>query len=359
MVVLFGTLFVNWLIELKKHSVMKKLLTSVLTLLVMSANAVQLNNKQVANAPMKSFDACIAAKLNGSSGSDYQFNAEFYKDLGVEIPSSREEQSKLSSPIKKISKLQKGDIVFFRTAESAELAISGIVQTTNGSDFTILYCKDGSVKVGNSEYGEFRGNFVHGVHVTTDKELTGAANAYASLQKKAENAAKDVTKQEGSVKSQEDKIVKAEQKVKDKQVKVNEAETKLKDAESKLQAAEDEARAYSDEAASYDRQISELNSNAQSAMANNNSSSYEKQTKSVAKLMEKQAKAKEKAAKANEKIAKAKEDVTKAKNNVTKAQQDVSSAEKDVDKEKTNLEKEKNELEKAVQKSNDLQKQLE
>lgn len=339
---------------------MKKELLFVMALLAMSTNAVNLNNRQVFNAPMKTIDACIASKLNQHvSMDDAQFNADFYKQLGIEIPTSREEQSKLSKPITKIAKLQKGDIVFFRTAESPALAISGIVQTTTGKDFTILYCKEGEVKVGNSEYGEFRGNFVQGVHIATDKDLQSASNAYATLQKKATSASNDVTKQENTVKKQEENITKAENKVKDKESKVTDAENKLSDAENKLKAAEDDAARLKEEAEGYAQQINEANTNAQSAVANGKSGSYEKQTKTVAKLMEKQAKAKEQATKAQEKVAKAKENVSKAKEGVTKAQSAVNDAKKNVDKEKSSLDKEKNNLEKAQQKAESLKKQLE
>lgn len=339
---------------------MKKELLFVLALLSVSANAVTLNNRQVFNAPMKTIDACIASKLNQrTTMDDAEFNADFYRQLGIEIPGNREEQSKLSKPITKVAKIQKGDLVFFRTAESPALAISGIVQTTTGKDFTILYCKEGEVKVGNSEYGEFRGNFVQAVHIATDKDLAAATSAYASLQKKAASAANDVIKQEAAVKKQEENINKAENKVKEKENKVTDAENKLKDAESKLKAAEDDAQRLKEEADGYAQQIEEANANAQSAVASGKSGSYEKQTKTVAKLMEKQAKAKEQSTKALEKIAKAKEAVSKAKEGVTKAELAVNDAKKSADKEMSALEKEKLNLEKATKKSEDLKKQLE
>lgn len=339
---------------------MRKELLFVMALFAASAQAVELNNRMIFNAPQKTLDACIASKLNQHlSMDDAAFNADFYKQLGIEIPTNRDEQSKISKPITKIAKLQKGDIVFFRTAESSALSLSGIVQTTNGKDFTILYCKEGEVKVGNSEYSEFRGNFVHGVHIATDKDLASASTAYANLQKKAANAANDVVKQEGSVKKQEENVSKAEMKVKEKENKIADAESKLNDAESKLKAAEDDAERLRQEAEGYARQIEEANANAQTAVANGKSGSYEKQSKTVAKLMEKQAKAKEQATKAQEKIAKAQEGVSKAKEGVTKAELSVNDAKKSLDKEKSSLEKEKLNLEKAVKKSEDLKAELE
>lgn len=339
---------------------MKKELFFAMALLSLSASAVDLNNRQVYNAPMKSLDACIASKLNQRTTlSDAEFNADFYKQLGIDIPSTRDEQSKLGKPIVKVGKLQKGDIVFFRTAESAALAISGIVQMTNGSTFTILYCKEGEVKVGSSEYGEFLGHFVQGVHVATDKDLASASSAYASLMKKSANAADDVVKQQNAVKKQEDDIVKADNKVKEKENKVAEAETKLKEAEDKLKAATDDVERLKTEANAYAQQIQDANANTQTAMANGKSGSYEKQAKTVAKLMDKQTKANEQAAKAQLKAAKAQQEVSKAKEGVTKAQLGVTDAKKDADKERTNLEKEKLELEKAIKKSEDLKRQLE
>lgn len=339
---------------------MKKELLFAFALLSLSANAVDLNNKSVFNAPMKTIDACIASKLNQrTSMNDAEFNADFYKQLGIEIPTTREEQSRLGKAITNVAKLQKGDLVFFRTADSPALAISGIVQTTTGKDFTILYCKEGEVKVGNSEYGEFRGNFVQGIHITTDKDLQKASAAYVALQKKSASADKDVAKQEGSLKKQAASVTKAEGKVKDQQAKVASAESKLKDATNNLQSAEEEAARLKAEADGYALQIQEANANAQTAVANGKTGSYEKQTKTVAKLLEKQSKANEKATKAQEKIAKAKAQVSKAQEGVNKAKEAIGKAQKSVEKEKGNLQKVQSNLEKAKQKAESLKKQLE
>ena len=339
---------------------MKKELLFAFALITMSANAVELKNKAVFNAPMKTIDACIASKLNQrTSMNDAEFNADFYKQLGIEIPTNRDEQSRLGKAITNVAKLQKGDLVFFRTAESSVLAISGIVQTTTGKDFTILYCKEGEVKVGNSEYGEFRGNFVQGVHIATDKDLQKASAAYVALQKKSASADKDVAKQEGSLKKQAANVTKAESKVKDQEAKVTSAENKLKDATNNLQSLEEDAARLKAEADGYAQQIQEANANAQTAVATGKSGSYEKQSKTVAKLLEKQSKANEKATKTLEKIAKAKAQVSKAQEGVNKAKAAINKAQNAVDKEKGNLQKVQNNLEKAKQKAESLKKQLE
>lgn len=329
---------------------MKKLLIVAMAMLASIAQAVNLNNRQVSEASLQNIDAMLSYGLQHQGSTEQsgaELNAHLYSKLGVDIPSSISEQAKLGKAINKVKKLQKGDLVFFRTAESKDISICAVVFKMNENNFDVLYVDQATntVKLGNSEYGEFRNNFVHGVNVTTDKDLEKARANYSKLVKASQKADENVTKCKEKLEKAKSNVSKAEDKVKD-------AKQKAEAAENKAKNAEEEASRLQEESDNFEREIQSANANAQEALSNNNAKSYEKQSGKAAKLLEKKDKAKEKATKAQGKAVSAKADASKANDK-------VGSAKSALDKAKSEVSKAENELEKAEKQAAELKAQLE
>ncbi len=85
-----------------------------------------------------------------------------YKKIGYSLPRSTKEQAQAGAKVEK-TKLQKGDLVFFKgkNSKSKEIGHVGIVtQADRGGEFNFIHAASTGVKVDNSELPYYRIRYV-------------------------------------------------------------------------------------------------------------------------------------------------------------------------------------------------------
>ena len=225
---------------------MRKTLMCVIAMLMMGLTAMaadELDIQKVANAKLGDLEAMLeyGKQMEGSTKlNDAEFNTELYKQVGIELPDNNKKQAKTGKKISKTSKLQKGDIVFFRNADSKKIAFSGIVYAINESgSFDFIYAAAEGVKMANSEAAEYRGNFLQASHIASDKDLKKARKAYKKQIKEAEKQEKEAKENKEKAEKQQKKAEKAKKEL-DKQQKAMEKQQKeLDKAKENAKAAEE------------------------------------------------------------------------------------------------------------------------
>lgn len=192
---------------------MKKLFViAVSMLLALSASA--LNPKKVYEAPCKTVDEMLTfGQKQVAQIPDGQFIADMYSKVGVEMPTSSDQQASMGKKISKEKKLEKGDIVFFCSAENKkQIAFSGVVYAINSDDsYQILYMSSRGAILGNSKDPGFKGNFLSGAHIANDKELKSASKEYEKAKNAADKQAAVVEKENKNIEKAQQKIEKAQQ----------------------------------------------------------------------------------------------------------------------------------------------------
>lgn len=218
---------------------MKKLFVFAMAV-AMSLSVSALNNKKVYNAQMKTMDEMLSyGQKQATQTPDGKFISDMYAQLGVELPTDPSVIATTGTVVKKEGKLQKGDVVFFCSAENRkQIEFSGVVYRVNGDNYDILHMSARGAILSNSKDPGFKGNFLKGVHITSDKELQKASKVHEKAikdsekqTKKMEKAQIEHDKQAAKIEKQQKQLEKEQQKLE--MHKANLEKEKAKDAELK------------------------------------------------------------------------------------------------------------------------------
>lgn len=169
---------------------MKKFFVLVATaLFALSSFAV--DKEKVAKANGKTIsDVLVAAlNLNNTPGATADMTngkliAYSFEQVGYELPTDIRALTQQGTLVKKQSKLQVGDLVFFNSDQC------GIVSSIEGNNLFFLHIVDGKVMTSSSTGL----TFTQGQHITSDKELASLRKEYESEQKAIAKAKADAEK---------------------------------------------------------------------------------------------------------------------------------------------------------------------
>lgn len=185
---------------------MKKFFVLVATaLFALSSFAVDKEKVAKANGKTISDVLTAALSLNNTPGatadmSNGQLIAYSFEQVGYELPSDLRALSQQGTPVKKMAKLQVGDLVFFNGDQC------GIVSTMNeDKSVFFVHIVDGKVLTSSSNGL----TFTQGQHITSDKELNSLRKEYEAEQKAIAKAKADAEKAQKKADAEKAKAEKA------------------------------------------------------------------------------------------------------------------------------------------------------
>ena len=289
---------------------------------VLSVSAQTLDVKKISNSndKVKSIDQMLSyghKNLGPVSMTGPEINADMYKQLGIELPTTWEAQTGVGKSISKISKVQAGDLVFFGDGNSKCVFFSGVAYKVTKDGFDFMYVnKENVFTMGNTNDTNFRNCFVTASHVVSDKDLKAAYKSWDKMLSDADKAKKNKEKAFKESKDSKEELAKAKSDIEKLQKELEDLEARKADNEKDLDASRSEWQQTMD-AANQAASMGDANK------ASKNLAKAQKQNEKVNKKLNKYESQKEKLVK---KIESTKKDLAKAEKNVAKAEKKAAKA---------------------------------
>lgn len=307
---------------------------------VTSASAQLLDAKKISNSneKVKSIDQMLSygqKSLGPVSMTGAEINADLYKQLGIDLPTTWEAQTGVGKSISKMAKVQAGDLVFFGDGNSKCVAFTGVAYKVNKDGFDFMYVdKENKYTLANTNDTNFRNCFVTASHVASDKDLNAAYKSWDKMVSAADKAKKNEEKTFKESKKAKEDLSKAKSDLEKAQKNLAELQARKADNEKDLEAARSEWQQTMDAA------------NQAANMGDSN-----KASKNLAKAQKQNEKI-------NKKLNKYESEKQKLVKKIESAQKDVKSAEKDIEKAEKKVSKTSDEYASAKKEAEETAKKI-
>lgn len=311
---------------------MKRLVLGLMLAAATASSAQVLDAKKISNSngDVKSIDQMLSygqKSLGPVKMSGAEINADLYKQIGIDLPTTWEAQTGVGKSVAKVEKVQAGDLVFFGDGNSKCVAFAGVAYKVNKVGFDFMYVtKDSVFTIANTNDAKFKNCFVSASHVVSDKDLNNAYKEWDNMVSDADKAKKNKEKSFNESKNAKKDIETA-------RVALEKAKQRLADLEARK--------------ADNDKDVESSRTQWQQTMDAANQAASKGDTKKASKNLAKAQKQNEKASKKMSKYESQKDKLVK----------EIESAKKDVAKAEKNLEKAEKKAAKAADKYAEAQKE--